>query len=171
MQHYWSEIELAARLNLVMTCSQIGDETSRMFLPNNTFVFKARDNKIHDEVLEPLADWLNWILDEDLGSIGKIVVCTSQSQAGIEYAWAQTGYMGMDSGFVVSHRIDKRVGEMSRTKHGLPEWNYESWGKEHGHQCTKKHFEIVYPSAEAKKKMQEELIKDRVEEMGHVYKE
>ena len=99
MQHYWTEIELAARLNIVMTCRQIGDETADMFLPNNTFVFVAKDHLIYDEVLEPLADWLNWIADRDLGKIGKIVVCTGQPQAGIKYAWSQTGEMGMDSGF------------------------------------------------------------------------
>lgn len=169
MQHYWTEIELAARLNLVMTCSQIEDETADMFLPNNTFVFVARDHLIYDEVLEPLADWLNWIADKDLGKIGKIVVCTGQPQAGIKYAWSQTGEMGMDSGFVVGDRIDERVGEPFVNKHGMREWNHKSWGQEHGHCCNKSHFEMVYPPAVAKKK-EEERIKQEVEARAYKMK-
>jgi hypothetical protein len=167
MQHCWTEIELGARLNLVMTCSQVEDETATMFLPNNTFVFTARDDLVHDKVLESLADWLNWIPDRELGTIGRVVVCSSQPQGCIEYALTQTGYMKMDSGFVVGDRIDKRVGEPSRNRYGLQEWKYESWGKEHGHFCDKKHFEMVYPLAEAKKKAAA-LVKEEVEKRAYV---
>jgi hypothetical protein len=154
---------------MIMTCRQIKAETRDMFLPNNTFMFTARDELMYDDVLEPLADWLNWIPDKKLGTIGKVVVCASQPQPCIEYAWTQTGYMEMDSGMVVGDRLDKRVGEMFRTAHGLQERKYESWGKEHGHFCNKKHFEMVYPPAEAKKKAAA-LAKEEAEKRAYVFK-
>jgi hypothetical protein len=77
--------------------------------------------------------------------------------------------MEMDSGMVVGDSLDKRVGEMFRTAHGLQERKYESWGKEHGHFCNKKHFEMVYPPAEAKKKAAA-LAKEEAEKRAYVFK-
>jgi hypothetical protein len=122
-----------------------------MFLPNNTFLFKARDRRVNHGVLENLADWLNWVTDKNLETIGRIVVCTKHLSPMIEFAWKQSEYESATAGFVVSDRIDYRVGDKYKNKHGHEEWNYESWGKEDGHHCTQNHFEMVFPKAEAKK--------------------
>jgi hypothetical protein len=166
LQDTWRDLELAPRLDLTFTCWQIREETRRMFLPNNTFLFKAKDYRINDGILENVADWLNRVSDENLSNIGRIVVCTRHSRGSLEYAWTQNGYMGMDSGFVVGDRIDPKVGDRYRNAYGLMVWDYGSWGHEDGHHCTKQHFEMVYPPAEAKK-LEKELAKTAAEEKAY----
>jgi hypothetical protein len=136
-----------------------------MFLPNNDFLFKARDDLMYDDVLENLADWLNSVTDDEIEKIGRIVICTEQQQDQIEYAWEQTGEMGMDSGFVVGDRIDPRVGSLIKNQYGWDVSEYGCWGLEDGHHCNgKKHFEMVHPRAVAKKlakKLAEEEANER----------
>jgi hypothetical protein len=146
-----------------MTCSEIYNEIRAMFLPNNTFLLKAKDHLRHEYVLENLSDWLYWVSDSDLSNIGRIVVCTNQPKAGIEYAWTSTGYMGEDRGFVVGDRIDPKVGEPYKDRLGHVAWNYGCWGRDDGHHCTNKHFEMVYPPAEAAKlgKKQEKEVAEK----------
>lgn len=147
LQHVWGDIEMQPRLNFTLTCTQIRAETRTMFLPHNTFLFKARDHRVNFALLENVADWLNWVPDEQIASIGRIVVCSKLPIGRIKYAWTQVGYMGMDVGFEVGERIDTRVGEGYRGKGGLWTWDYESWGKEDGHCCAKCHYEIFLPEA------------------------
>ena len=137
-----------------------------MFLPNNTFLFKARDYLKHDNVLQNLADWLNWIKYNERGSIGKIVVCTAQPGSMLRHAWEQTKEMGLDAGFVVGARIDERVGDVFKNRYGRDEWEYESWGKEDGHHCTQSHFEIIFPSAEKKEK-ELELAEEQADDTAY----
>ena len=135
-----------------------------MFLPNNGFLFVARDDLMYDDVLENLADWLNYVKDDEIEKIGRIVVCTEQEQDQIEYAWAQTGEMGMDSGFVVGDRIDTRIGALRKNSYGFDVSEYSCWGLEDGHHCNKKHYEMVLPRVEANKavkKLEKEEIARR----------
>jgi hypothetical protein len=166
LQKVWSDIELEPRLNLVFTCTQIYDETATMFLANNTFLFKARDRRIHHRMLENLSDWLNWVQDKELATIHRIVVCSEKPEGVLKYAWVQTQYTGMDAGFVMGERIDARVGEVFKDKHGFNAWKYESWGLQDGHHCNKSHYEFVFPAVEAKKlakKLEKEEAKKRLE--------
>lgn len=140
-------VEMRDRLNFTLLCTQLREETRTMFLPNNTFLFKARDKRKNFGILENLADWLNWVPDEQIGNIGRIVVCSGLPMGRIQYAWTQVEYMNMDVGFVVGERIDKRVGEMYRDKNRMQTWDYESWGKEDGHYCDRCHYEMVLPKA------------------------
>jgi hypothetical protein len=130
-----------------------------MFLPNNGFLFVARDDLMYDDVLENLSDWLVRSSDKELESIGRIVICTEQLQDQIEYAWEQTGEMGMDSGFVVGDRIDTRIGALCKNVWGFDVSEYSCWGLEDGHHCNKKHYEMLLPRVEAKK-LAEKLEKE-----------
>ena len=71
----WSSLELAPRLNLTMTCTQVRAETELMFHANNTFVFQTRDRRANYGILENLADWLYTLHDDELKTVGRIVVC------------------------------------------------------------------------------------------------
>jgi hypothetical protein len=128
----WSSLELAPRLNLTMTCTQIRAETELMFHTNNTFVFQTRDRRANYGILENLADWLYTLHDDERKTMGKIVVCSKLPRAMVEWGWTCAGYCGMDFGLEVGGRIDREV-----------EGGFESWGREDGHFCEKKHYVVV----------------------------
>lgn len=113
------------RLNIAMTCWEIYDEIRHMFLPNNTFLFKAKDHLRHEYVLENFSDWLHWVSDKDLENIGRVVVCTNLPKVLLQYAWISTGYMGEDLDFVVGNRIDPKIGEPDVDRRtGIASYNY-----------------------------------------------
>jgi len=130
----WSSLELAPRLNLTMTCTQIQRETELMFHANNTFVFQTRDRRANYGILENLADWLYTLHDDERKTVGKIVVCSKLPRAMVEWGWTCAGYCGMDFGVEIGGRVDiDREGEEG----------FESWGREDGHFCNKAHYVVV----------------------------
>jgi hypothetical protein len=141
-QDVWADLELAPRLNLTMTCTQIRQETELMFHANNTFVFQARDRRANYPVLENLANWLYTLHDDELETMGRIVVCSRLSRHALQWAWTCAGYCDMDFGLEIGRRIDREVvvqgedGEMVSR-------GFESWGGDDGHFCNKEHYLVV----------------------------
>lgn len=136
-QDVWSSLELAPRLNLTMTCSQIRHETELMFHANNTFVFQARDRCRNYAILENLANWLYTLHDDELKTVGRIVVCSRLSRQMLQWAWTCAGYCDMDFGLEIGRRIDTE-----RVVQGVSQ-GFESWGRGDGHFCNKEHYVVV----------------------------
>lgn len=149
-QDVWSSLELAPRLNLTMTCTQIRSETELMFHANNTFVFQARDRRANYGLLENLANWLYTLHDEERKTMGRIVVCSGLPKGDLEWGWICAGYCGMDFGVEIGGRIDEEVMVDGEDGEKVPSGEFESWGEEDGHFCTKAHYLVV---PKRKKKM------------------
>lgn len=138
----WSSLELAPRLNLTMTCTQIRAETELMFHANNTFVFQTRDRRANYGILENLADWLYTLHDDELKTVGRIVVCSTLPRAMVDWAWTCAGYCDMDFGLEIGRRIDPERFVEGEDGEMVPD-GFESWGGEDGHCCNKKHYVVV----------------------------
>ena len=141
-QDVWSDLELAPRLNLTMTCKQIRQETELMFHANNTFLFQTRDRRKDYGILENLANWLYTLHDEELETMGRIVVCSKLLPGMVKWAWKCAEYCDMDAGLQIGERIDREV--MVEQEDGVVvSEGFESWGREEGHFCNKAHYLVV----------------------------
>jgi hypothetical protein len=156
----WTDIELAPRLNFTETCRQIHEETELMFFAQNTFLFQARDRRRNYGVLEHLAEWLWSLTEKQLMHVGRIVICSNQVLAMVDWAWVCAGYCGMDSGYVVGRRIDRKVA--AENEHGKKVERFESWGLKEGHYCNKNHYLLVPRMQE--KKSEEKKAEETVAE-------
>ena len=141
-QDVWADLELAPRLNLTMTCTQIRRETELMFHANNTFVFQARDRRANYPVLENLANWLYTLHDDELKTMGRIVVCSRLSRHALQWAWTCAGYCDMDFGLEIGRRIDREVVVQGEDGEMVSQ-GFESWGGDDGHFCNKEHYLVV----------------------------
>ena len=144
----WSDLELAPRLNLTMTCKQIHQETELMFHANNTFLFQTRDRTSNYGILENMANWLYELRDRERETIGRIVVCSKLPPAVVNWAWICAGYCDMDFGLEIGQRIDPEKMVENAEGEFVPE--FEPWGREDGHFCNKAHF-LVVPKQPKKK--------------------
>jgi len=148
-QDVWASLELAPRLNLTMTCTQIQEETDLMFHAHNTFLFQTRDRTKNYGILENLANWLYTLHDKQRESVGRIVVCSKLQEGLVKWAWTCAGYCDMDFGLEIDKRIDPV--EMVEQEDGRIVAEFESWGREDGHFCNKAHY-LVVPKKQQKKR-------------------
>jgi hypothetical protein len=113
-----------------------------MFHANNTFVFQTRDRRANYGILENLAGWLYTLREEELKTVGKIVVCSNLPRAMVDWAWTCAGYCDMDFGLEIGGRIDAERIVEGEAGEMVPD-GFESWGGEDGHCCNKMHYEVV----------------------------
>lgn len=125
-----------------------------MYFACNTFVLRARHRSHCFRVIEPAANWLYELLEEEREALGKVVICckTDVPLLLMQHAWSFAEALGMGFGFKVVGKLDKEV-EEKKAHMGIErivKRMVESWDCEHGKDCSGSHFELARPKPKAK---------------------